>query len=273
MSAHAAQRGTAARDAAAFVPGAGAAQAVDAAFAHAHAAAAAAGKPRHAPPRLAVNGTVDEPSAIGWKLGGPRMHAVCGCKLSELLSRAVHSHRAKVIYLHREDSVAVALSLESARRSSVYVLPRGRETPPQGAQPASAPPATNASERTDKRPMLIEDVPAFAERAAWFETHSRTFPRTVDRAIGHSSSVSPALLSLSYEQLLAAPLAQTRRVFAFLGLPACDVALAAATARIGGRPLAQQVSNVEEVCKALAARGLHTAMWRESCTPRSETIL
>ena len=189
------------------------------------------------------------------------MHAVCGCKLSELLSRAVHSHRAKVIYLHREDSVAVALSLESARRSSVYVLPRGRETPTQGAQPASAPPATNAS-------MLIEDVPAFAERAAWFETHSRTFPRSVDRAIGRSSSVSPALLSLSYEQLLAAPLAQTRRVFAFLGLPACDVALAAATARIGGRPLAQQVSNVEEVCKALAARGLHTAMWRESCTPR-----
>ena len=119
--------------------------------------------------------------------------------------------------------------------------------------------------------MLIEDVRAFAERAAWFERHSRTFPRTVDRAIGGSSGTplaSPALLRVSYEQLLAAPLAQTRRVFAFLGLPACDVALAAATARIGGRPLAQQVSNVQEVCAALAARGLHTAMWRESCTPR-----
>ena len=52
-----------------------------------------------------------------------------------------------------------------------------------------------------------------------------------DHVHGHVGA--PRLLSMSYEEMFAAPLASARRVFAFLGVPACDISLERTTRRLG----------------------------------------
>ena len=96
--------------------------ALDAAVAHADAQARALGK-----------------RAAGWKAGGPAMTRVCNCTPRALLATARARHGATLVYLHRRDATAVALSLETARRSGVYVL--SARTRPKPAVASAAVPA------------------------------------------------------------------------------------------------------------------------------------
>ena len=212
------------------------------------------------------------------------MGAVCGCDTNRLLARAISRHHARLVYLYREDAVAVALSKAIAKRTKTYVLPPRPHHPRQQGSEQAGPGETMAggssnaptvtARATPRAPaanlsFVIHDVDAFAEEALWFERHLRTFSYFIER-LGQRSGVR--LLTISYEELLSAPAAHARRLFDFLDLPPCEISLARATTRIGGRPLHQTVTNAREVCAALSARGLQaSASWRASCgAPPSE---
>ena len=239
--------------AASFVVGGGAAYAVDRAYAHMLAKAVA---------------SRTETAAIGWKVGGPDMHHVCGCSVAALLKWARTAHAARMIYLYRSDSVAVAVSLELARRSRVYVrragagMRRGVPSPPQLAAVTSPLPPPGGTALAS--PRVLVDVRDLSRRSKWYQRHLAEFGRAVDGAVGGSSRES-TLLVLQYEELLQAPQEGLRRVFRFLGLRACDVAMERATTRLGGRSLRDHVANWHELCQELVRHGLRTSIVLRSC--------
>ena len=124
---------------------------------------------------------------LGFKAGGPGMSTVCGCTDVELLKRARSRHAAKVIYLLREDPTAVALSLEHARRSKVFVARRS-------AQPTE-----------DAR--LTVQVPAFVQRVRWYAAHAARYSRLLRAAL------PGGYLRVTYEELLRSPAQTLDRIF------------------------------------------------------------
>ena len=202
--------------------------------------------------------------AIGWKAGGPRMDVVCGCRIDALLAHALTHHHSRLVYLYRKDAVAVALSKERARRSRLYVLHARAASQHNASYVGSALPHTPATQSPPVSDAItISDVKSFGDDAQWLHEHLTRFTASVERLAARPGA---RLLSLSYEELLDAPLAHLRRLFAFLGVDVCDVAMRQATARIGGTPLRRAVVNAREVCAELRARGLQgSASWRESC--------
>ena len=232
--------------------------ALDAAWAAAEAAAAvteAAGM---------AGGGAGRPT-VGWKVGGPEMTTVCNCTPKQLLLEATRRDGAALVFLHREDAASIALSLEIARRSQVFVQRSGRRSSSGGAastavgtandSAAAAGGAANAS-----GPVRLADVSDFVRRVRNFARHVTTFRALLD------AQLRP-YVAVSYEALYRDPAHEAARVFAHLGLPPCAVNATAAgtTRKLGAASFRQSVANWPELCAALDAAGLRTPLWHRSC--------
>ena len=236
--------------------------ALDAAVAHADAQARALGK-----------------RAAGWKAGGPAMTRVCNCTPRALLAAARARHGATLVYLHRRDATAVALSLEMARRSGVYVLsaaaapaaaaPAAAAPAAAAAAPASAAPATTSSAASasvagrapqlQPPPINLSSVAGFVRKAQDLAAHAERVRAMLQRHLR-------PFLSVAYEDLYPEPSQQIGRIFRHLGVPACAVAAGRATTRkIAGTSFRGSVLNWRELCDALDAAGLRTAAWHATC--------
>lgn len=196
--------------------------ALDAAFGAAEAAARPLGK-----------------RTVGWKAGGPEMTTVCNCTPRALLTAARARFGTAVLYLHREDFTAVALSLEIARRSQVYVLSRAKAM--------------------RERPRInISSVPAFVRKVRGFASHAAELAAMLD------AHVRPHL-PVAYEALYRDPVREAARVFAHLRVPPCEVAASATTRKLGASSFRESVVNWQELCEALDEAGLRTPVWYASC--------
>ena len=225
--------------------------ALDAAVAHADAQARALGK-----------------RAAGWKAGGPAMTRVCNCTPRALLAAARARHGATLVYLHRRDATAVALSLEMARRSGVYVLsaaaPAAAAAAPAAAAPATTSSAASASvagraPQLQPPPINLSSVAGFVRKAQDLAAHAERVRAMLQRHLR-------PFLSVAYEDLYPEPSQQIGRIFRHLGVPACAVAAGRATTRkIAGTSFRGSVLNWRELCDALDAAGLRTAAWHATC--------
>ena len=226
--------------------------ALDAAVAHADAQARALGK-----------------RAAGWKAGGPAMTRVCNCTPRALLAAARARHGATLVYLHRRDATAVALSLEMARRSGVYVLSAAAAPAAAAAAAAAAAPATTSSAASasvasrapqlQPPPINLSSVAGFVRKAQDLAAHAERVRAMLQRHLR-------PFLSVAYEDLYPEPSQQIGRIFRHLGVPACAVAAGRATTRkIAGTSFRGSVLNWRELCDALDAAGLRTAAWHATC--------
>ena len=224
--------------------------ALDAAVAHADAQARALGK-----------------RAAGWKAGGPAMTRVCNCTPRALLAAARARHGATLVYLHRRDATAVALSLEMARRSGVYVLSAAAApaaAAPAAAAPTAVAPAASASvagraPQLQPPPINLSSVAGFVRKAQDLAAHAERVRAMLQRHLR-------PFLSVAYEDLYPEPSQQIGRIFRHLGVPACAVAAGRATTRkIAGTSFRGSVLNWRELCDALDAAGLRTAAWHATC--------
>ena len=208
--------------------------ALDAAVAHADAQARALGK-----------------RAAGWKAGGPAMTRVCNCTPRALLAAARARHGATLVYLHRRDATAVALSLETARRSGVYVL--------SAAAPAASSAVAGRAPQPQPPPINLTSVAGFVRKAQELAAHAERVRAMLERHLR-------PFLSVAYEDLYPEPSQQIGRIFRHLGVPACAVAAGRATTRkIAGASFRGSVLNWRELCAALDAAGLRTAAWHATC--------
>ena len=117
------------------------------------------------------------------------MSAVCGCTDLELLEQARARHGAKVVYLLREDFAAVALSLEHARRSKVFVARRTGEP------------------LDDSR--LVVQVPAFLQRVRWHAAHAARYSRLM------RARLPGGYLRVTYEELQRSPEPTLNAIFEY----------------------------------------------------------
>ena len=116
--------------------------------------------------------------AYGWKAGGPGVTTVCDCAPKDLLRLARDTHHARLVYLHREDHTAVALSYEFAKAEGQFVRSSEDVAAADAAAPAAAVPLARSCRR-------------------WRSTaHAIKFRAMLDRTLGGG-----AYLALSYEEL------------------------------------------------------------------------
>ena len=212
-----------------------------------------------------AGGGAGRPTTAGWKAGGPQMTTVCNCTPKQLLLEATKRDGAALVYLHREDASSIALSLDIARHSQVFVQRGGRHGGGGGgaatasaandSSTAAAAAAANAS-----APILLANVSDFVRRVRNFARHATTFRALLDARLR-------PYVAVSYEALYRDPAGQAARVFAHLGLPGCAVNATAVgtTRKLGADSFRQSVANWAELCQALDADGLRTPLWRRSC--------
>ena len=246
--------------------------ALDAAWATAEAAAAAAA----AATAAATAATAATASAtggagggaglptVGWKAGGPQMTTVCNCTPKQLLLETTRRDGAALVYLHREDAASIALSLEIARRSQVFVQRGGKRGGGGAAAAATAAAAANdsavAAAFNSSAPIVLANVSDFVRRVRNFAKHATTFRALLD------ARLTP-YVAVSYEALYRDPTREAARVFEHLGLPRCAVNATAmgTTRKLGASSFRQSVANWAELCAALDAAELRTPLWRRSC--------
>ena len=131
--------------------------------------------------------------------------------------------------LQWQDPTAVALSLEYARRSNVFV----------------------ASQRT-RLPHTIRltiDVPDFVKRARWHAEHVARFVRAMRAALPNYGGY----LTLTYEEMLRTPQRALHRVF---GERAMFRQPFVACSHVYGSPLAARVHQHAAPCAAMLGRPL-----------------
>ena len=189
--------------------------------------------------------------AYGWKAGGPGVTTVCDCAPKDLLRLARDTHHARLVYLHREDHTAVALSYEFAKAEGQFV----RSSEDVAAADAAAAP---------RRLLRIDPVGAWVKQVEEYAARGVKFRAMLDRNLGAGT-----YLSLTYEELRADTDASMSRLFAFLGLPPCAVTSTTRTVKMLGDRFQASVSNWEELCDGLAAAGVRHASWFASCANRT----
>ena len=179
------------------------------------------------------------------------MTHVCNCTPRALLAAARARHGATLLYLHRRDAIAVALSLETARRSGVYVL--------SAAVPVVSSSVASRAPQLKPPPINLTSVADFVRKAQGLATHAERMRAMLERHL-------QPFLSVAYEDLYPEPSQQIGRIFRHLGVPACAVAAGrATTSKIAGASFRESVLNWRELCAALNAAELRTAAWHASC--------